>query len=469
MDEPEALAVGIPVRVLRLVACLGLVLASSMALADGSAAEPRTLVLALDGVPLRSVEAAVEQGAFADWSRPRGMISTFPSMTSVAFTAILRPFCVHPIAGYETLYFDRQDNVTVGGTSVEYLERYFPWRTVFQVRKRSFGSKVAGYTRPMYQARKMIGRVEKMVLASTVDPVMVHVASTDVVTHIRGDAPIIEYLLELSHRVEELEVAHQEKWARPLRVVMLSDHGNTDGGVSSAGDLRETLGEAGFTIRKRLESPEDLVIPAYGAVSYSALYLDAERAAEVGRAAVENPAVDLAAWIGQPGEMRVISRGEEAVVRWRELSDSAGFSYDSVTGDPLRLDRARTDLVAAGLVGSNGFAEAEQWRRVTLDHRYPDPLRRLVEALQGTWVENPATVILSLHDDRAWGSKKAWVGSFLMGAGLKGTHGALDAESTMGFLIANEPLPDAPSAVPASQTLSPWFDPGDCIAMTRVD
>jgi len=430
---------------------------------------PRTLVLALDGVPLRSIQAAVEQGAFQGWSRPRGMVSPFPSMTSVAFTAILRPFCVHPIAGYETTYFNKQENAIVGGISKQYLETYFPWRSQFYVRKRSYRSNIAGYTRPMHSARKMVERIGNLLLASTTDPIMAHVAPTDVVTHVRGDAPIVRYLLELSDQLVQLEIEHETKWGRPLRIVLLSDHGNTQGGVSSARDLQGTLEKAGFRIRKKLESTEDLVVPAYGAVSYSALYLDAARAEEAGRAAVENEAVDLAAWLRQPGEMRVVSKTGEAMVRWRELSDSARFSCDSVTGDPLRLREARTGLVSTSRLGSDGFADAVDWFSATVAGDYPDPLRRLVDSLTGTWVENPATVILSLHPDRAWGSQKAWIGAFLMGGGLEGTHGALDSESTMGFMIANEEIPGELEAVPADQVLARWFEPGDCVAMTRVE
>lgn len=433
------------------------------------ATEPRTLVLALDGVPLRTIQAAVQQGAFQEWSKPIAMVSPFPSMTSVAFTAILRPFCVHPIAGYETVYFNRQDNEMEGGISKKYLETYFPWRTHFYVRKRSYASNFAGYARPMHSARKMVKRIEGILLGSTTDPIMAHVGPTDVVTHVRGDAPIIKYLLELSEQLKQLEIEHETKWGRPLRIVMLSDHGNTKGGVSSARDLRGTLQEAGFRTGKKLESSQDIVIPAYGAVSYSALYLDPARAEEVGRAAIENEAVELAAWLRQPGEMRVISEAGEAVVRWREVSDSRRFSYDSVTGDPLRLAEARTELVTSGRQGSDDFADASDWFSATVAGRFPDPLRRLVDALTGVWVENPANVMLSLFPNRAWGSRKAFTGAFLMGGGLEGTHGALEGESTNGFLMANESLPEDWQAVEAHRALIPWFDQGDCVTMTRVE
>lgn len=456
-------------RVLALVICLVASPVGSAGASEPSETKPRTLILALDGVPLRSVEAAVQQGAFQDWSQPISMVSTFPSMTNIAFTAILQPFCVHPIAGYETLYFNRGENALVGGTSQTYLEEFFPWRTSFHVSKKSFGSKVGVYTRPMKTAWKMVDQIEGLVLGGTEDPLMAHLASTDLVTHVRGDAPIVEFLLELDERLQKLEDEHRARWGRPLRIVMLSDHGNTDEKVTIISDMRDTFRQHGFRFRKKLEAPEDIVGPTYGAVSYGALYLDPTRAEEVGRVAVGNEAIDLAAWVRQPGEIRVVSGSGEAVVRWRDLPDSRQFSYDSMSGDPLKLVKARQDLVGAKSLGSDGFANAGEWFSATASGYYPDPLRRLVDALSGAWVENPATVILSLHPNRAWGSNKARTGSFLLGGRLEGTHGALERESTNGFLMANEQLPEELEAIEAYRALTPWFAQGDCMTMTRVE
>ena len=61
---------------------------------------PRTLILALDGVPYESVLAAQEMGAFKGWAKPRPMVSPFPSMTNVGFAAILHPRRVIERAAY---------------------------------------------------------------------------------------------------------------------------------------------------------------------------------------------------------------------------------------------------------------------------------------------------------------------------------------------------------------------------------
>ena len=76
---------------------------------------PRTLILALDGVPYESVRVAQELGAFRGWARPRPMVSPFPSMTNVGFAAILHPFGAGPIPGYEVRLYDPESRNVEGG------------------------------------------------------------------------------------------------------------------------------------------------------------------------------------------------------------------------------------------------------------------------------------------------------------------------------------------------------------------
>jgi hypothetical protein len=96
-------------------------------------AQPRTLVLALDGLPFRVVERAHALGAFDGWPEPAPLVSTFPSLTNVGFTAIFRPFGVSPALGYEIQHFDREQNMLVGGSMVNYDEQTYAWRDLFDV------------------------------------------------------------------------------------------------------------------------------------------------------------------------------------------------------------------------------------------------------------------------------------------------------------------------------------------------
>jgi hypothetical protein len=65
---------------------------------------PTRLVLALDGVDYRDVQRARAEGRFAAFRAPSRLISTFPSISDVAWHDILD---VQPPAGYQRVYFSR--------------------------------------------------------------------------------------------------------------------------------------------------------------------------------------------------------------------------------------------------------------------------------------------------------------------------------------------------------------------------
>jgi len=73
----------------------------AVGIAGGGEQPPRTLVLALDGLSYRTFESARTLGAFEGWPEAVPMVSTFPSVTNVAFTALLHRFGAEPAEGYE--------------------------------------------------------------------------------------------------------------------------------------------------------------------------------------------------------------------------------------------------------------------------------------------------------------------------------------------------------------------------------
>ena len=120
---------------LRALVAAGLVVAGAYGSAVAACpapdpARPRTLILALDGVPYRAVRAAREMGAFRGWPEPRPLVAPFPSMTNVGFAAILEPFGADRIPGYEIRRFDPVRNEVTGGGL---FSLKFDWRKHFQI------------------------------------------------------------------------------------------------------------------------------------------------------------------------------------------------------------------------------------------------------------------------------------------------------------------------------------------------
>jgi hypothetical protein len=431
----------------------------------GQGDEPKTLILALDGVPYRSVLAARELGAFEDWGEPRPMVSPFPSMTNVGFAAILSPFGAEAIPGYELRRYDPQSDRVVGGGM---LDTKFSWREVFDLQLDSWWAKVGLYMTPRRHAMQEMRRLTQFVLDSPDELILALVSSTDSLTHFQGDAAIVRTLLDLSDDIEELRRLHRQLHGRDLRLVMLSDHGNAPHKVRRPSGIDKILRRAGLRPAKRLDRPENVVAVTFGVVGYGALYCDESQAEVAARAMLEHHGVHLAAFREDPNRVRVVSAEGEAVVLRRESPSGELFAYRPVGGDPLDLLDELGLMEAVGVVDSQGFASRDAWFEWTAHSRYPDAATRLYDSLNGVWVSNAASVIFSFQPGYAWGIKAAEIGAWLRAGLLEETHGSLDRDSTWGFYITSDADPISASAVRADRVLEPWAERSRCTSAALV-
>ncbi|HXV76632.1 MAG TPA: hypothetical protein VD788_09965 [Candidatus Polarisedimenticolaceae bacterium] len=434
---------------------------------DGAPAadEPRTLILALDGVPFRVVRTVREMGAFEGWGETRPMVSPFPSMTNVGFAAILSPFGAPPIPGYELRRYDRERNVVTGGGI---RDSRFAWRKEFDLQQKGLWSKVGLYMAPRRNVTKEMRQLRRFLLDSTDRIVTVLVSSTDPLTHFHGDAATARALLGVAEELELTRRVHRDVTGRELEIVMVSDHGNSPHKVRRADGIKKSLRRAGLRPSKRLVRPDDVITVTYGVVGYGVLYLSPDRAEAAARSIVDSEGVHLAAWRSADGEMRVRSSDGEARIRWRNDGPQRSFAYDVGSGDPLELGVAVERMRRAGVVGTDGFARRDDWFEWTAFERYPDAVVRLVDSLGGAWVSNSATVIFSFEPGFAWGIKAAEVGAWLRAGKLEETHGSLDRASSWGFFLASDPRLDASRAVSAEQALRPWAELSRCRSTALV-
>jgi hypothetical protein len=63
---------------------------------------------------------------------------------------------------------------------------------------------------------------------------------------------------------------------------------------------------------------------------------------------------------------------------------------------------------------------------------------------------------MSLGPGWSWGLRSAFAGGLVRGGRLRGTHGGLDRESSLGFLVVSDPGIALPSAVRADEALAPF-------------
>ena len=222
---------------------------------DSPKGDGALVIVAMDGVPFSVVERARAEGVFGDWPEPRPMISTFPSLTNVSFAAILAPLGAEPVAGYEIPHFDRDEGRMVGKSLRGAKDRAYAWRDLLEKERIGIWGHTVGYAAPRYKAFVELEDLEEKVLASPRQLLVLLVAATDAMTHFNGYESTLRFLHDFSERIAALQEDYRHEHGECLRLVLLSDHGNTEEKVRRAKGLRKRLKRSGFRLTSRLEGP----------------------------------------------------------------------------------------------------------------------------------------------------------------------------------------------------------------------
>lgn len=432
-------------------------------------AKPRTVVFAFDGIPFEVAAEAHARGDFGAWPAPVPLVSTFPSLTNVAFAAMFEPLGVEPIAGYEVPHFDWDRNRMVGKSPFRIKDSAYGWRDVLPSEVGGLWKHFVGYAAPRRAALRQLDEAVEAILTSEDDPLVVYVAGSDSLTHFSGYGATLSVLQIAAERLQATGERVHAATGSCLRWVLVSDHGNTREKVRRMRGFRRHLKRSGFRPKRRLEAPRDVVATTFGLVNFGVLYAVRESARQLAEATASHRDVEIAAYRAGERRVRVLAADGEAVIRWKGTGDLRRFFYEAEREDPLELSAARSALEKAGDLDAEGFAPAAVWLRENAAARFPGALERLVDALVGAYVEHEGTVVFSTVPGRAWGRKAGFLGAWLRGGLLEGTHGGLDRESTLGFLMTNDPELAAswPEAVDVADALS-FLSPGGALdAETR--
>jgi hypothetical protein len=411
----------------------------------------RFLIIALDAVPF---QAAVDLTRPADgklpllddFAGPAPLISTFPSNTSVALTAILERFGLELPPGYEVKFYDHEAAKIRGGGLIAYKRIRFDWHHFFDWQLQGFFSKSFAYARPMHYGVKEVDRALDAFSQTDKRVFFVYVNATDAIGHIAGPEGLRQTFENLDQRIDAVRAAS----AVPVYTVVFSDHG-LGGGVlleNAREAVVEALEQAGWRSSKTLRGPGDVVLTPFGLVSSFEVYTIVGEEGRVAEAIVRAPGVGLCAYRSNSTWIVLDHHGRASFER-REGVDGPEWSYTVETADPLRLEavmaRLRTDDP-----DTRWFPESS-WFEQSWDERYPDPLFRIASGFER--VRNPASILCSVSNGYLYGSKSAFVGSKMSVGSVRWTHGALLRGETTGFLMTDFPGWKEPPALRFDQAL----------------
>lgn len=365
---------------------------------------PRRLLLCLDGVPHKLIEAARTRGLFDGFGPPTRFLSPFPTMTNVALSAM---FGASPPAGYESLYFDRSAGELRGG-----IRKYLGRRTPDKIPSSYMDD--LDYQEPLpfefliYVAPEKVWRTdmqrfrERFRAAPQTRDYFAFLKATDGLLHAQGPDRLSVALESLDKILHEI----QSYCGRETEIVMFSDHGmNLE--ENRRVDLKSTLARRGF----------QAVIPAFGLCSYAAVYCpNDQRIPEMAGAIAEITGVDFAVYKDGTEAVLESDRGK-ARIEYQPEQNS--FRYSSVS-DPLEL---------GGL--HSGFATDREWLKTTAGHRYPDAIPNIYKSLFTPRVKHTADILISLKDGYYYGWSP--FGRFVR---LAATHGNALQSSSNAFLMS---------------------------------
>jgi hypothetical protein len=363
---------------------------------------PRRLLLCLDGVPHKLIEAARHRGLFDAFGPPTRLLSPFPTMTNVALSAMLG---ATPPAGYESLFFDRHARELCGGIR-KYLGRRTPDKMPSSYMDDLDYQEPLPFEFLIYVAPESIWRAdmgkfrERFRNAPQDRDYFAFLKATDGLLHSQGPARLAVALESLDKILNEI----RDYCGSETESVMFSDHGmNLEENRRVA--LQSTLTRRGFRV----------VIPAFGLCSYVALYCDQQIIPEVARATVEVEGVDFAVYKDHEAVVVESERGRARIGRHHEC-----FEYLIETGDPLDLRQVE-----------HGLKPNKKWLQLTAQHKYPDAVPNVYKSLFADRVKHTADVLISLKDGYYYGWSP--FGRFV---NLLATHGNALQSSSNAFLMS---------------------------------
>lgn len=406
-------------------------LAALLLASAARAAPPERLILGLDGAAYHHVRAVQEgeggRRCLAEFQPAARLISTYPSLSDVAWADVLG---LPPQTAYQPLHFDYERNELRGLRGLQAMGDPTESSALMHWKLEGLLLNLGGYLFPGRVFRLELARVRSAFLRADGRDFYALLQTFDSAVHMGRDPR--ELLCETGAWIADLRRAHAARTGRALEVIVLSDHGTDDLSPSRA-PIREHLRREGFRVVKRLQRRGDVVLPVDGILNVVQACPAPEDVAAVAAALVRLPEVDVVTAVvpGRVDEVRVLKRGEEAVVRAR----GGRYAYEAVRGDPLGYAAVAELLRRSGKADRDGFATGEAWLAATAGHAYPAAPERIVRG-HGPLVRHPAPVIASLKPGRVSANLPTWLGSRLMSMG--GTHGALDSLSSSGVALSTE-------------------------------
>lgn len=391
-------------------------------------APARRLVLALDGIDYRDIVEARTHGLFAQFRTPSRLISTFPSISDIAWHDI---FAVQPPRGYQRIYYSNAYNEMIGGAldAIRPIEFEDRMDMAFGAKFHHLGAYLISNT---VAKREVDVTVRDFFDYTGQRTVYVYNVGPDALQHTRGDLP--RYLEHLDRRLNELQERYRRETGRDLEIAVLSDHGHNRGANASFLPVVNHLAAHGFNARSSIKGPSDVAFSVDGVTTGFGVFASPTMVDSLAQVLTALDGVEVVTR-RENDSVFTVQRGQEtARVELRHGTAEDRYRYVPLTGDPLEVAEASARMKTETATDPDGFAPSAVWVRYTATSRYPAAVVRIARG-HTTVTLNPAPILVSIKHGFRIGLGFVSVANRMRPLG--GTHGALDSANSLGVLMTN--------------------------------
>jgi hypothetical protein len=388
----------------------------------------RRIVLALDGIDYRDIMDARERGLFPSFHTPSRLISTFPSISDIAWHEILG---VQPPRGYQRIYYSNAQQVVVGETldAIKPIEFEDRMDMAFGAKFHHLGAYLISNTVARREVDVDVRDFFKVTGRSTV---YVYNVGPDALQHTRGD--LEGYLRHLDARLQELEREYLRRTGTALEIVLLSDHGHNKAPGAKFVAIEKTLKASGFRIADELRSPRDVAFSVDGVTTGFGVFCAPDAIPVVATSLAAMDGVEMVSAQRSDTTFDVLQGALRGRIDVRHSREGDRYRYVPLDGDPLRFAPVMARMTAEGAMDADGFADTDSWRRYTAATEFPIAVVRIVRGHTAVTL-NPAPILVSILVTHRIGLGLASVTDRLISLG--GTHGSLSIASSLGVLMTN--------------------------------
>jgi hypothetical protein len=403
---------------------------------SGRALPDHTLVIGFDGVGYDVMLEAKKRGLFPDFPYPpTRVLSPFPTLSIICFTALLEDITGYRNPGYDVFYYDHDRQQIMGGTRGEGFNSSHQYLWLFDIARRASWTHDLAYFFPRGTLKRDLVALETEMAKSSGRPQMVYVMSTDPVAHLMGREELLRQLKRVSAVITRVQRSYREQTGHPLKVVIFSDHGQSWGPQWRLDDeaVRQVLEQAGYHNADALRKPKDVIVSSFGNVRTGVVYAQEADRPGVAEIIRKQPGVELTFYRKNSGVMVLDRGGSQAFIG----CEADGYRYTPEVGDPLQYASVITSLKQRHAIDATGLASARDWLEATETHPYPDALHRLCGAFYRI-AQYPADILFHMEGAAMFGPWRLDRGSELAFGGIKGNHGGLGLAESSAFIISTD-------------------------------